>query len=233
MLAEQKERRRMSNYLVTKYKGQYRILADVDMVTHDFPVDCDGSRDEDSVYISCQNGNKIMYYGNGVLIAYIPSLTRGRNIKKAMKKDKVEFFDYDESAEEVMFKFKAKDVEYVAGALKARTSGASISPFSTKNLGKNKDIQIPEEEMARYKSISGKVDKKHILKFKTWNSDFLNNVLQKKIRKDTKNKSYEYKEDIKKMNLSRQVKEFIFAKGCWEDYLKYLDSEIAKLYNNN
>ena len=220
----------MANYLVTKYKGIYRIMPDVDYETHDFPVDCDGVRDEDSVYITCQNDNKIMYYGNGVLIGYVPSLGRGRNIKKDMKKAKIDFFDYDESAEEVMFKFKAKDIEVVAELMKAKTYGASINPFSTKNLPKNKGIKIPDSDMEKYKAISSKVDKKHMLKFKTWNSDFLKDVLQKKVRKDTKNKSYDYKEDIKKMNLSRQVKEFIYAKGCWQEYLDYLNKEIEALY---
>ena len=220
----------MSNYLVTHYKGKYRILGDVDYITHDFPVDCDGVRDEDSIYITCQNDSKIMYYGNGVLIGYIPSLGRGRNVKKELKKQNVEITDYDESAEEVMFKFKAKDIDTVAELMKAKTYGASISPFSTKNLPKNKGIKIPDEEIEKYKLVISKVDKKDMMKFKTWNSGFMTNVLQKKIRKDTKNKSYDYKEDMKKMNMSRQVKEFIYVKGFWQEYVDYLSKEIDTLY---
>ena len=220
------------SYLASKYKGLYRVLPDLDWQTNSFPIDCDGARDEDMVYIPCQNDNKIMYYGNGILIGYVSTIMRGRNIKKEMKKQKIELVDYDESDEEVMFKFKAKDIEQVAELMKAKTYGASISPFSNKNLPKNKDIKIPDEEIERYKSISSKVDKKDMLKFKTWNSSFLNDILQKKIRKDTKNKSYDYKKDMKKMKLGRQVKEFIFAKNMWEDYLVYLDTAISEYYNN-
>lgn len=220
----------MANYLTTHYKGRWRILPDLCEDTHDFPIDCDGIRDEDCVYISCNNDNKIMYWGNGILIGYVPSIGRGRNIKKAMKKEKIEFFDYDESDEEITFRFKAKDIELVAELMKAKTYGAGISPFSNRNLPKNKDVKIPDEEMAKYKSISGKVDKSDMLKFKSWNSDFLTNVLQKKIRKDTKNKAYDYKEDMKKMKLSRQVKEFIYVKNMWQEYLDYLSKEIDSYY---
>ena len=129
------------SYLTSKYKGIYRILPDLDQQTNSFPIDCDGSRDEDMVYIACNNDNKIMYWGNGILIGYVSTLMRGRNIKREMKKQKIEFFDYDESSEEVMFKFKAKDMEHVAEIMKAKTYGASIAPFSSKNLPKNKDIK--------------------------------------------------------------------------------------------
>jgi len=35
---------------------------------------------------------------------------------------------------------------------------------------------------------------------------------------------------MKKMNLSRQTKEFIYAKGFWQEYLDYLNKEIDALY---
>lgn len=219
------------SYLTSKYKGVYRILPDLDWQTNSFPIDCNGLRDEDMVYIACQNDSKIMYWGNGILIGYIPTLIRGHNIKKEMKKQKIEFFDYDESDLEVTFKFKAKDIESVASIMKAKTYGASIAPFSKRNLPQDKSIKIPDEEIEKYKLISNKVDKKDMLKFKTWNSNFLNDVLQNKIRKDTKNKSYNYKEDMQKMKLGRQVKEFIYVKDMWEDYLSYLDNAITEHYN--
>jgi len=220
----------MSQYMISKFKGIYRLLADLDLETNDFPRDENGGIEDAGVYISCQYGNKIYHWGRDVLIAYVPSRSRARNIKKEMKKQKIEFFDYDESDEEAMWKFKLADADGVIALLKPRTSGASISPFSTKNLPKNKDIKIPDGEVEKYKSISCKVDKKDMLKFKTWNSSFLNDVLQKKTRKDTKNKSYNYKDDMKKMNLSRQTKEFIYAKGFWQEYLDYLNKEIDALY---
>ena len=226
----------MANYLM-KYKSIYRLLPELDLETHDFPRDEAGNIDDDAgIYISCQNDSKITYWGlndsrRGVLIAYIPSLGRGRNVKKALKKQGIDIFDYNESDEEVMFKFLASDIEPVAELMKVRTSGANISPFSSKNLPKNKDVVIPDDEMAKYKAVSGKVDKKDMLMFKKWNSAFLEDILQKKIRKDTKDKKYNYKEDMKKMKLSRQTKEFIFAKNMWNDYCDYLAKEIESYYN--
>lgn len=220
----------MANYLVSHFKDKYRILPELNYSKTDFSRNMDGSIDEDAVYIKCQFGCKIYSYGNGTLGVYIPSLGRGRNIKKAMDKDKIPYDDYDESDSEVTFHFKAKDIEPIAKMLKASTSGASISPFSSKNIPKNKEAEIPEEEMQRYKSISCKVDKKDMLKFRTWNNEFLD-VLQKKIRKETKNKKYDVKEDMKAMNMSRQVKEFIYVKNMWNDYLDYLDSAIQEYYN--
>lgn len=221
----------MANYLM-KYKGTYRLLPDLNYEKTDFSRNMDGSIDEDAVYIKCQFGCKIYSYGNGTLTAYIPSLGRGRNIKKAMDKDNVPYTDYDESDSEVSFRFKAKDIEPIAKLLKVSTSGASISPFSSRNLPKNKEVEIPEDEMQRYKSIASKVDKKDVLKIRTWNNEFLENVLQKKVRKETKNKKYDAKEDMKSLNMGRQIKEFIWTKGYWELYLDHLDSAIQAYYNN-
>ena len=218
----------MANYLM-RYKGTYRILPELDYETHDFPRDCDDNRDEDMIYIPCKSDSKIMYYGNGVLIAYIPSTIRGKNIKKAMSKEKIEFFDYDESAEESVCKFKAKDIDAVAELMGAKTYGANISPFSSKNLPKTK-IEIPVEEMAKYQAISSKVQKGDTLFIKDVNNRFLTEIIVKKSRKQDKN--FDVKADMKRMKLGRQTKEYIFVKGMFEDYLKYLDEEIDRFYNN-
>lgn len=227
----------MANYLFN-YKGKYRILPELDKETNDFPRDDAGNMNQDDVgiYISCQYGNKIWYYGlndsrRAILGAYIPSRQRGRNIKKEMKKQKIDFFGYDESDEEAIFYFPATEIESVATLLKAKTSGANISPFSVKNLPKAK-VSIPSDELNKYKIISSKVDKKDMLMFRKWNSDFLENVLQKSIRKETKDKKFNWKVDAKKLQLSRQTKEYIFVKGKWKDYLEYLEKEINSYYNN-
>ena len=222
----------MANYLM-KYKSIYRLLPELDLETHDFPRDEAGNIDDDAgIYISCQNGSKITYWGlndsrRGVLIAYIPSLGRGRNVKKALKKQGIDIFDYNESDEEVMFKFAAADIEPVAELMKARTSGANISPFSSKNLAKRKDVVIPENEMARYKDIISCVDKSSILKIRQINNSFLDDVLQKKIKKS--DKSFNWKTDSKKLCLSRQIKEYIWIKNFWNEYLDYLSKEIKVL----
>ena len=224
----------MANYLTTHYKGKWRILSDIDTETNDFPVDCDGVRDEDSVYISCRNGNKIWYWGlndsrRAVLAAYIPSLGRGRNIKKAMKKDKIDFFNYDESADEVVFHFLATDVEYIAEALGAKTLGASTSPFSSKNLPKS-DVSIPSEKIDEYKSVTSSINKTDMLLIKNINERFLIDILEKSLKKKTKNNKFSIKDDMKKNKMSRQVKEYIYARGYWQDYLDYLSKEIESYY---
>lgn len=226
----------MANYLVNKFKGKYRILPDLDVGTNDFARNPDGSIDEDMVYIACQNGSKIWYYGlnesrRAILAAYIPSIGRGRNVKKAIKKEKIEIIDYNESDEEVMFRFKAEDIDAVADLMKAKTSGSNISPFSTRNLPKDKTVKIPDNEIDRYKAITSKVIKKgDMLLIKNVNASFLTDVLEKTLKK--KNKKYSYKDDMKKLKMSRQVKEFIWHKEMFDEYLDFLDKEINAYYNN-
>lgn len=92
------------------------------------------------------HGNKITYYGKSILQAYIPSLIRGHNILKAINEiDSSIIFDIEETDEEVLFKFKYVDSDKIIPLLKPRTSGANISPFSTRNLPKNKDYEIMYE----------------------------------------------------------------------------------------
>lgn len=67
-------------YLTTKYKGKYRLKCEVDKVTNDFPETLKDTYEDADVYIDCSFGNKIFYYGKGILQSYIPSLQRGRNI---------------------------------------------------------------------------------------------------------------------------------------------------------
>lgn len=226
----------MSQYLL-KYKGKYRILPVIDQDTNDFPRDSGGNIEDDlEIYISCRNGNKIEYYGlnesrRAVLLAYIPSLGRGRNIKKALKKQGVDILYYDESDEEVLFHFNATDIEVVAELLKAKTSGANISPFSRKNLPRE-TVEIPEEDMAKYKKIADKVDKNDRLLIHRTTTAFLDEVLAKELRPKGTRKPYDYKSEMKKLRLARDSKGYIYTKDMWEEYLEYLDEQIDSHYNN-
>ena len=49
-------------------------MANLDHDTNDFPRDDKGNLDTDDIYIKCQYGNQIYYYGRNDLVAYIPSL---------------------------------------------------------------------------------------------------------------------------------------------------------------
>lgn len=213
----------MAGYLVNHYKSIYRIMPVIDKSTNDFARDCTGKIDKDNVYIACYYDIKIWHYGGSKLIAYIPSLQRGHNIIKSLKKAGVNVFDCDDSDEEVMFKFNASDIETVTSFIKPKTSGASISPFSSKNLPKAK-VDIPEDKMAKYKSLISKLD--NPLAIRGFNTSFLDNILAKKLRPKGKRKPFDYKSDQKAMKLSHDVKGYIYAKGMFDDYLDYLEKEI-------
>ncbi len=226
----------MANYLM-KYKGKYRILPELDKETNDFVRDELGNISEDHIYIDCQHGNTISTYGhiNGsravYLTAYIPSLGRGRNVKKELDKQEIEYVQYIEGDEEVKFEFKALDIEPVATLLKARTFGCNISPFSVKNLKKRTDIVIPEEKIDEYKNIVGLVDRKDLLIISRITEQFLLTVVQRTLRKTLKDRKFDVKQDMRKLMLARQTKEYIWSKNMFDEYLVYLKKEINKYYN--
>lgn len=225
----------MANYLL-KYKGKYRLLPELCLDTNDFPRDASGGIDKETgIYIKCSQGNKIVYWGlnssrRGVLLAYIPSLGRGRNIKRELVKQGIEVLDYDESDEEVTFQFLASDIEPVAKLMKANTSGANISPFSTKNLPKV-TIDIPENEILKYKILVSKVGTAGMSMIRMTNKAFLDDVLAKKLRPPKKRKPFDYASDMRQMKLSRDTKGYIYKKGLWQDYLEYLEKEIDSYLN--
>lgn len=226
----------MSHYLM-KYKGIYRVLPVLDEVYHDLPRDNGGniSHEEVELYIACKYGNKITEYGKDnsnrmVLRAYIPSIGRGRNIKKSLDARDIKYTNYLETDEEVEFRFKAKDIEPIAELLNVKTGGANISPFSNKNLPKA-DVEIPMEEIERYKAITAEVQKADLLIIHRITSDFLSNILEKKYKK-LKGKQFDLNTDMKKMKMSRMSKEYIWSKGMFDEYLKFLEDKIKEFYEN-
>lgn len=219
----------MAGYLVNHYKSIYRIMPVIDKSTNDFARDCTGKIDKDNVYIACYYDIKIWHYGGSKLIAYIPSLQRGHNIIKSLKKAGVNVFDCDDSDEEVIFKFDASDIETVTSFIKPKTSGAGISPFSSKNLPKA-NVNIPEDKLAKYKSLISKLD--NPLAIRGFNTSFLDNVLAKKLRPKGRRKPFDYKSDMMAMKLSHDVKGYIWSKGLFEDYLEFLEKEIDSYLNN-
>lgn len=225
----------MAHYLM-KYKGTYRVLPELDMVYHDLPRDIHGNIEHDDVelYISCQYGNTIKEWGhdtNGrmILQAYIPSIGRGRNIKKAMDAQDIPYTHYHETDEEVEFRFKPKDITPIAELMKAKTSGANISPFSIKNLPKA-DVEIPSAEIERYKDIVSAVQKDDLLIIHKFTISFLTTVLAKKYK--TIDKKFDYVVDMRKMMMGRMAKEYIYTKGMWEEYLVYMNNKIKSFYKN-
>lgn len=224
----------MSHYLM-KYKGVYRVLPVLDEVYHDLPRDVSGNilHEDVELYIACQYGNKITEWGKDtsnrmLLKAYIPSIGRGRNVRKAMDAKGITYTNYLETDEEVEFRFKAKDIAKIAELMRVKTAGANISPFSVKNLPKT-NVEIPLAEIERYRAIVASVQKEDLLIIHRITTDFLSNFLEKKYKK-LGDKKFSYTVDMKKMMMGRMAKEYIWSKGMFDEYLDFLQKKIEKFY---
>ena len=165
------------------------------------------------------NNVKIFYYGSSILQAYIPSLGRGHNIIKAINEmDSSMIFDMEETDSEILFKFKYSDSDKIIPLLKPKTSGSNISPFSSKNLPKNKDFKIPDEELNLYKEIVAKIPSERILVLTHNTNSFIKSLA-------TKNNPIEnIKADMKLKGL--RGKEYIYSIGAWDKYIKFLKENL-------
>lgn len=217
------------SYLTQHFKGKYRIVPELSPESHDVPREEDGTVDKsyDDLYIKCQFGNKIYYYGRGTFVAYIPSIGRGKNIIKKLDETNIPYSDPHIYDSEVEFKFKTADMEAVANLLKASSFGADITPYSLKNFPKA-DVSIPTDKMDEYKKIIADIQKEDLLTFSRFTQSFLSDVLAKKLGR--RNKPFDYKTDMKKLMMARQTKEYIYTKNMWNEYLKYLQEKIKDLY---
>lgn len=209
----------IANYLM-KYKGRYRLKTEYDADLNSFPRDLNGQFSDNDVFIDCYNKIQIFSYGRGILQAYCPSLQRGRNIIKAIKQVFQEdiIFDIEETDSELLFKFHAKHIEDLEPILRPKTSGANISPFSNKNLPKNKAYKISDEELLTYKEISAKIPKESRILLAKYTQTFIKSLITKRNTWDN------IKADMALKGLSG--KEYIHSIGKWNDYIKYLQGEI-------
>lgn len=211
--------KQISNYLYRKYYGKYRILAHLDNNTNDFPRDDKGNVDTDDFYIPCAKGAMIYHYGHNILATFIPSLIKGRNLVKLCDENNIKISHIIEGDGELSFRFNAKDIDFIANYLKAKTSGKDVRPLSIKNLPKS-NYNIPYENMQEYKQITGQLSKEDILIISKVTNCFLYEIMQKKY------KDIDIKKDIKKKMMARQIKEYIHSMGEWNNYLDYLQREI-------
>ena len=223
----------MSNRYMMKYKGKYRLLSPIDQETNDFPRTPNGDVEEDlEIYIVCQHGSKIYAYGTDghkemQLAAYVPSLGRGRNVRKAMDKEKIEYYAYDETDEEVRFFFSSNDIEKVAKLLKAKISGANISPMSKRNLPKNNNVIIPDDDIAIYRNATSSINSSNMARLTSINKAFMDDVLAKRLKENPRaRKPFDYKTDMRKLMLAGKTKEYIWVKGLWKEYVDYLNDNL-------
>lgn len=200
--------------MTDKFKGKYRLKVEYDKRTNDFTRKLNGTLEDIDVYISCQHGNKVFHFGGSILQAYIPSIGRGHNIIKAINESFGQdiIFNIEETDTEVLFKFHYKDSDKIIPLLKPRTNGASISPFSSKNLPRNKEYKIPDENLVDYKKIINKLDKSDLF--------FINKVANEYVRMLGDNTISE----IKRMNI--KTLEYFYLIGKYDEYLKYLEKRV-------
>lgn len=223
----------MSNRYMMKYKGRYRLLSPIDQETNDFPRTPNGDVEEDlEIYITCQHGSKIYAYGTDghkemQLAAYVPSLGRGRNVRKAMDKEKIEYYAYDETDEEVRFFFSSNDIEKVAKLLKAKISGANISPMSKRNLPKNNNVIIPDDDITAYRNATSSINSSNMARLTSINKVFMDDVLAKRLKENPRaRKPFDYNADMRKLMLAGKTKEYIWVKGLWKEYVDYLNDNL-------
>lgn len=170
------------NYLLSHYKGQYRILCEYDKRSNQFPRKLDGTYEDIDCYIACYNNIRIYSFGHAILQVYIPSIGRGHNIIKAIRETFQEdiIFDIEQTDSEVLFKFNAKHMSDLEQFLKPRTSGANISPFSNKNLPKNKAYKIPDEDLIPYKELVANLPQNQLILIGKYTTCFLQSLVTKK-----------------------------------------------------
>lgn len=206
----------MANYLISHYKGKYRIKCEYDKHKNQFPRKIDGTFEDGDCYIDCYKNVKVFHYGNKILEAYFPSLMRGENIMKAIQEEYGNdvIFSIKETDSELFFRFHANDMDRLEKYLKPKTNGADISPFSSKNLPKNKEYKIPDEDFVEYKNTIEKIGQKRIIELTHMSSNYLKSLVTKK------NTWENIKADMSLKGLSGN--KYIHSIGKWNDYIKYL-----------
>lgn len=171
--------------------------------------------------MDCYNSVKIFYYGKSILQAYIPSIGRGNNILKAIEEDGHgdKIFEIEKTDAEVIFKFNVKYDDNIIPYLKPKTSGARISPYSTKNLPKTK-YNIPDEDLSVYKNAIAKIPLERILTVTYCTNSFLKSLATKK------NPIENIKADMTLKGL--KGKEYIHSLGTetWDKYIRYLKDNL-------
>ena len=224
----------MNNYLYQHYKGKYRVLADYDLDTNDFPRNETGAIDSDfnDFYIPGKKSVQIRHAGNDNLGCYVFGTGMGNSILKAIYQKEVgkeppkkiettankmielglinEITFYDG---ELLFIFKAKHLDDWAKIFKLKTSGASISPLSQKNLPKS-DYKIPIKDEEKYSDLLSGINQPFE------KAKIVRTATQRIQSKFTKKQQ----EEMRK--LCMKSKQYIHYIGKWEDLLNEIEKEM-------
>ena len=122
---------------------------------------------------------------------------------------------------EVLFRFHNKYMEEFEKYFSPITSGASISPFSSKNLPRDKNYVIPEEELKLYDDIISLIPKEKKLIVSHMTKDFIKSLA-------TKKNPYEKIKDDMALKMLKG-KEYIHSINKWSEYIKYLTKEVENI----
>ena len=153
-------------------------------------------------------------------MVYIPSIGRGHNIIKTIQEELGNdiIYNIEETSQEILFKFNYKHSDKIIPLLNPKTSGANISPFSSRNLPKNKDYRIPDEEFVSYKEMVSKIPRERMIDITHTTNNYLKSLTTKR------NTWEDIKADMAKKCL--KPKEYIHSIGKWNDYINYLRKEL-------
>lgn len=217
----------MDMYLVNKYKGKYRVKAHYDLQTKDFIRDDEGNLDPDfgDFYLSGRSGIEIKHGTGTELACYIPKLQLGNNILKSYYdsvignrgdksidkivnelRDAGYVNDVDILSAEIFFTFNADNLDALAPIIKLKTSGASISPFSTRNLPKA-PYTIPKADMDKYKKAKDGLSGLEIARL---NEQFI-----------AENFDSDFKTNLRK-DMLKPV-QYFHKYGVWDRYCEFIE----------
>lgn len=145
---KQKEKQGMNNYI-----GQYRVRT---------PIDHNGEFTDnfDDTYIKGRKGIELYRYTDTLLAIYIPNKTISRNVYNILKQyftpETIKSMDYDIESDnmsnEYIFYLEEKYFQdpqinrLFKETLNLETQGSKISPRSIKNLPRDKQKYIPQDE---------------------------------------------------------------------------------------
>jgi len=211
----------MAGYL-KRFTDKYRVIAEYDLSTNDFPRTHDGNLDPsfDDLYIPCGTKIRIYYNGKGNMILFCEGVVRGKRLYEEILNQYGDIvFNLNVLDGEMSFCFKTKDLDSVAKLAKAKTNGHNISPFSTRNLPKEK-YSIPIEDLAKYKALIKQIPEGKQVYLSHITKRFNAVILAKK------GKAYNLLLEKRKSML--KSKEFIHSIGLWDEYIKFIENELIK-----
>lgn len=229
---------KMFRYLEKHYIGIYRVKAHYDLNTLDFPRTDTGGVDEeyDEQYIPCKKGEIRHTYrntrGKDILLWYCDNIRTGVSVYNELKEKYPEVeWEVDEDLslgkddifcslgrkKDVIIYFEASDIEKVASVVEPNTRGASIRPYSIKNLPKT-PYTIPENELKEYIKVTKK--------FKGETPLELAQTIKKANKEFAAERDKEDKDKIafitKQYTSKLKFKEYVHSIGLWEEYIEFL-----------